>query len=529
MIQIVLVLLICWGLGLFLLFTNGRHLFARSVGIVLLVGGCGSASVILHDFIPIWWPDLYRSLGDPGRYAAFAGNAYLNMNWFETSLFWLTLLLAGTTLYALSYAFLLSAIHFDHTIPAAWRTRLSVALGIPALAPFAWQLLQVAVYPAYNPNGVRIGIISGDPAVVTGIGYLFAGTFLYVRACMKERDPAARPQKLRAAAIVSIPVVAIYMFDFIAIRKLIVMNYFNTQYRKSLILFNDMNTFHTVVVAAVIVTFFIFVMRYGLLGLKLRLDKDRLDTSLRAMTAGTRMFNHTVKNEVSKINYIGERLKQHIENGDKDAALRMVSGLERISAHMLDMTGRIKEKTDDIVLREHDGELNPLIESTLASLLPLAEERGISFAFMSGSRIRLRCDKTHVAEAVGNLCLNAVEAIRAKSASGAMAAGGGKVTVSVSRSGNDVIVAIADNGVGIPKTQWGTVFEPFYTTKNNASNYGIGLSYCYAVMQKHGGTVYIAQSEPGVGTTIALRFPAWRASNVEIALEERKQPVPHAT
>lgn len=528
MIQVMLVFIILWGLGLFLLITNGKHVFARWVGILLLIGGCGSLSVILHDFVPVWWPDVYQSLGYTGRYAAFAGNAHMEYNLFESALFWITLLLAGTTLFGLSYAYLVSALHFDRTIPAVWRKKATAALAVPAFAPFAWELLQNAAYPVYEQNGIRIGTIDNNPAVYVSISFLIAGAYIFARACMTERDRTARPQMLRTAFLVSLPVLSIYLLDFIAIRKLVVAKYYYTSYEKSFLLFYDMNAFHFMVVGAVIIFFFYFVVRYGMLGLKLRLDKDRLDTSLRAMTAGTRMFNHTIKNEASKINYIGERLKQHIEEGDKEAALRMLSGLGRISSHMLDMTERIKEKTDDIMLREQESELDSLIEATIAPLLPLAEKRGIEIAFRAGDRVMLTCDRTHVAETIGNICLNAVDAIRAKAASGALSPGSGKVTISVVRSGKDVVIHIADNGEGIAKTNWETVFEPFYTTKNNSANYGIGLSYCYAVMQKHGGSVYIAQSEAGVGTTVALRFPASRVASADLNLEERPQPLTHA-
>jgi signal transduction histidine kinase len=47
--------------------------------------------------------------------------------------------------------------------------------------------------------------------------------------------------------------------------------------------------------------------------------------------------------------------------------------------------------------------------------------------------------------------------------------------------------------------------QPFFTTKNDSHHFGMGLSYCYIVMAKHGGDMRIVSSE-GIGTEIYLRF-----------------------
>ena len=69
-----------------------------------------------------------------------------------------------------------------------------------------------------------------------------------------------------------------------------------------------------------------------------------------------------------------------------------------------------------------------------------------------------------------------------------------------------VVVAVEDDGLGMPPEVLAHVLEPFYTTKPVGKGTGLGLSMTYGVVKAHGGSIDIA-SEPGRGTSVRLRFP----------------------
>ena len=73
-------------------------------------------------------------------------------------------------------------------------------------------------------------------------------------------------------------------------------------------------------------------------------------------------------------------------------------------------------------------------------------------------------------------------------------------------------MSVEDQGVGIPKDKIAKVFDGYYTTKGSRGN-GLGLPTVKAVMRRSGGHVDI-HSEPGVGTVVTLRFPAYAQSPV---------------
>jgi CheY-like chemotaxis protein len=59
-------------------------------------------------------------------------------------------------------------------------------------------------------------------------------------------------------------------------------------------------------------------------------------------------------------------------------------------------------------------------------------------------------------------------------------------------------------------------FEPFFTTKPRNKGTGLGLAMVYATVKAHGGHLKI-QSEPGLGTSVTVQFPIWRAAPAALA------------
>lgn len=106
---------------------------------------------------------------------------------------------------------------------------------------------------------------------------------------------------------------------------------------------------------------------------------------------------------------------------------------------------------------------------------------------------------------------------------------GGEVTIRVfCRPGNGHVIEVADTGIGIapddiPKAlaQFGQVDSDL---DRRYEGTGLGLSLTVALVELHGGT-FAMQSEPGVGTTVTLRFPAARV----VVRPDESTRVQHAT
>jgi len=67
-------------------------------------------------------------------------------------------------------------------------------------------------------------------------------------------------------------------------------------------------------------------------------------------------------------------------------------------------------------------------------------------------------------------------------------------------------IEITDNGVGISEEDLPHVFEPFFSTKQNASGIGLGLAIVHGIVQSHKGKTEV-KSIRGKETTISITLP----------------------
>ena len=67
-------------------------------------------------------------------------------------------------------------------------------------------------------------------------------------------------------------------------------------------------------------------------------------------------------------------------------------------------------------------------------------------------------------------------------------------------------ITVQDTGIGLKKEQLEHIFEPYYTTKNTETNFGLGLPYCMKIMRKHAGNIEADTILHG-GSRFTLSFP----------------------
>jgi len=135
----------------------------------------------------------------------------------------------------------------------------------------------------------------------------------------------------------------------------------------------------------------------------------------------------------------------------------------------------------------------------------------------------LLADRNQTQAAVLNIVINARDAISGSGGAPLSLAPHGHVRISFANRtlgeaeaerlspdpaapGDYVVIAIADDGAGMPDAVRARVFEPFFTTKPAGTGTGLGLSQTYGFATQSGGTVQIASREGG-GTTVEIWLP----------------------
>lgn len=88
---------------------------------------------------------------------------------------------------------------------------------------------------------------------------------------------------------------------------------------------------------------------------------------------------------------------------------------------------------------------------------------------------------------------------------------GGRILITLSREADEAVIAVVDNGVGIPPHALDQVFEMFSQVKlqqpRAGGGLGIGLALVRTIVQMHGGTIHAASAGAGLGSTFTVRLP----------------------
>jgi len=126
-------------------------------------------------------------------------------------------------------------------------------------------------------------------------------------------------------------------------------------------------------------------------------------------------------------------------------------------------------------------------------------------------------DPQHLTQVLGNLVVNACQAMASHSSATGVAPHGqaagatkaGQLTITAAHQGKEVAIEVRDCGVGIPPENLGKLFEPLFTTK--PKGIGLGLAVSRKLMEANAGRIEV-KSEPGRGSTFTVFLPVHRES-----------------
>jgi heavy metal sensor kinase len=151
-------------------------------------------------------------------------------------------------------------------------------------------------------------------------------------------------------------------------------------------------------------------------------------------------------------------------------------------------------------LTMEECDLAAVATDALALIAPLAREKGAVLK-SAVQPVKTKADPARLSQVVVNLLNNAIQ----------HNAGAVEVSLSLERSGDEVLLRVADNGVGIPAEALPHVFERFYRADKSRSGArngsGLGLAISQAIVQAHGGSIR-AENQNGHGAVFTVSLPA---------------------
>ncbi len=241
-------------------------------------------------------------------------------------------------------------------------------------------------------------------------------------------------------------------------------------------------------------------------------ELDRLAESVNAMLAriealmsGLKEVSdniaHDLKTPLTRLrNRADEALR--LAKGDEDhkQALEKIidesDGLIRIFNAIL-LIARVESGSQTITLEETD--LKPMVEALGELYEPLADENNIVLQAQAPDSVFVRCHRDLLSQAMANLLDNALN-------HGRLPDQKGEVTLSLAREGQEAVLTIADRGPGIAVQDRGRVFNRFVRLESSRTRpgSGLGLSLAAAILQLHGGSITLADNQPGLRAILRL-------------------------
>lgn len=139
--------------------------------------------------------------------------------------------------------------------------------------------------------------------------------------------------------------------------------------------------------------------------------------------------------------------------------------------------------------------LQNVVRESLVYLEKRVSDRVIFKFYFPEQPLSVMISETLFGWVMENLIKNGVDAIK----------GEGEISCSISYDAKHIFLDVVDNGRGIPKTMFKSVFLPGYTTKERG--WGLGLSLAKRIVEEiHKGDVFVKQSELAKGTTFRIRL-----------------------
>ncbi|MEL7281972.1 MAG: ATP-binding protein, partial [Pseudomonadota bacterium] len=209
-----------------------------------------------------------------------------------------------------------------------------------------------------------------------------------------------------------------------------------------------------------------------------------------------RRIAHEIKNPLTPIKLSAERIKRKFGRQLEEDEAEALEQLTDVVVRQTDDLRRIVDEFSKFARmpepQTRSEDLSGLLRE--AVLLQEAGQPDVDFAtaFHEGD-IWAEVDATMISQALTNLIKNAGEAIESLQEKGAPEGHRPKIKVTSRVAGEEAVIEISDNGIGLPEDR-SRLFEPYVTTREKGT--GLGLPIVKKIIEEHGGTLSLEDAEP---------------------------------
>jgi two-component system phosphate regulon sensor histidine kinase PhoR len=217
-------------------------------------------------------------------------------------------------------------------------------------------------------------------------------------------------------------------------------------------------------------------------------------------------MTHEFKTPVSTIMIASEALKDNEIAFDRDRVSRLANIIyeenARLGSHIERVLNIARIEKNDFKLERNPIDVNEMISVVLDSMaLKLQKYDAKLTLHLEAENPVITGDELHFSNVIYNLVDNAIK----------YSEGEPDITISTLNRGDQVVIRVADKGIGMSRDQQSKIFEQFYRIPtgnlHDVKGFGLGLSYVNTVVKRLNGMISV-RSEKEKGSEFELKFQA---------------------
>jgi two-component system cell cycle sensor histidine kinase PleC len=234
-------------------------------------------------------------------------------------------------------------------------------------------------------------------------------------------------------------------------------------------------------------------------------ERDEAKLADRAKSAFLANMSHELRTPLNAIIGFSQMMQYEVAGPLNEKYRAYADDIQRSGLHLKDVVNGIldlsKIEVGVLELREAPVYIPDITDACLRLVRPLADSAKIRLtADIAANLPVLSADEIRLKQAVLNVLSNAVKFTTA----------GGSVTLGAHMAGQELVIAVADTGIGMRPEDIAVALQPFRQIEGalsrGAEGTGLGLPLARAFTELHGGRLEI-ESAPGIGTTMRLILP----------------------
>ncbi|MBJ7328375.1 MAG: HAMP domain-containing histidine kinase [Solirubrobacteraceae bacterium] len=226
----------------------------------------------------------------------------------------------------------------------------------------------------------------------------------------------------------------------------------------------------------------------------------RLDAEERARRSLVASISHDLRTPITALQLLADAIEDGIvdEATAREYAARMGTHVRALSGLIEDLFELSRLESGELRWSMQKVALGELVRDTVDAMRPEADAAAVTVrSVIDAADPFAEGDPARLQRVLFNLIQNAIRHTPAD----------GTVTVRTTLVGDDVEIEVADDGSGIPLDQRELVFEPFHRadTARADGGAGLGLAISRAIVEAHGGRIWIADAPLGTAVRVRLR------------------------